>query len=402
MPRMQLHAPMLRSRRRLAYLAMKIVRILGILVLALVVLLAGLYLVRAPEPPPAASESARRLAPGPLRVGSADRTFVDRSRPTAANGDFAGAPERTLEATLWYPEGDTGRHPLLVYSHGFMSGREENVPLVELLASHGYVVVSVDYPLTNFFAPGGPQASDVVNQPGDISFVIDRILGWDGNERPFGGTIDSERIGTLGLSLGGLTTMLVSFHPRLRDPRIRAALSIAGLSAFFDERFFANAELPFLMIAGTGDALVDYADNALPIPRKVTRGALLSIEGASHAGFAAVSDGFPNRLLDNPDSIACWALSRNGDHADPFAQLGGPEDGVAQGAKRPTPCRNGAPAEALSAGRQLMITRLAAVAFFESVFAPDPAERASAETFLRETLAHDFPEARYEGPAAGP
>ena len=46
-----------------------------------------------------------------------------------------------------------------------------------------------------------------------------------------------------------------------------------------------------------------------------------------------------------------------------------------------------------------MITRLAALAFFESRFAPDPAERASEESFLSETLPHDFPEARYE--AAG-
>ena len=70
-----------------------------------------------------------------------DHTFVDRSRPTDANGDFAGAPERTLEATLWYPLEAPGAHPLLVYSHGFMSRRSENVPLAELMASHGYVVV---------------------------------------------------------------------------------------------------------------------------------------------------------------------------------------------------------------------------------------------------------------------
>ena len=51
------------------------------------------------------------------------------------------------------------------------------------------------------------------------------------DERPFAGGIDRDRIGAMGLSLGGLTTTLVAFHPTLGDPRIRAAVSIAGPSA---------------------------------------------------------------------------------------------------------------------------------------------------------------------------
>ena len=382
---------------------MQIARILAVFALAFVVFVAGVFLSSAPEPPASGSESARRLAPGPHPVGSADRRFVDRSRPTDPNGDFAGSAERTLEATLWYPDGAPGPHPLLVYSHGFMSMRTENAPLAELLASHGYVVVSVDYPLTNRRAPGGPNVGDAVNQPGDVSFVIDQVLGWPEGERPFSGSIDGERIGALGLSLGGLTTTLVSFHPRLRDPRIRAALSIAGPAAFFDERFFATAELPFLMVAGTADAMVDFPSNAATIPLKVAKGALLAIEGASHAGFAALADGFPLRLLDNPDSIGCWALVGNLESRgveNPFQKLGGPEDGVVLEANGQLPCRNGAPEEVLAAGRQLMITRLAALAFFESVFARDPAERDAQRSFLVETLPHEFAEARYQGAGA--
>jgi predicted dienelactone hydrolase len=379
---------------------MQIVRILGVLVLALAVFLAGAFFASAPRPPPAGSESARRLAMGPLPVASLDRAFVDRSRPTDANGDFAGAPERTLEATLWYPDAEPGPHPLLVYSHGFMSMRGENVPLAELLASHGYVVVSVDYPLTNRRAPGGPNVGDAVNQPGDVRFLIDQLLALPESERPFAGTIDPERIGVLGLSLGGLTTTLATFHPRLRDSRIHAALSIAGPGALFDERFFATADVPFLMIAGTADAMIDYATNALPIPQKIASGGLLTIENASHAGFAAFADMFPLRLLDNPDSIGCWALMGNLEArgaTNPFAGLGGPEDGIVLEPGAQLPCKNGAPEDALAAGRQLMVTRLAALAFFESQFARDPAERASQASFLTETLPREFPEASYQG-----
>jgi dienelactone hydrolase len=382
---------------------MKIARILGVLVLGLAVLLAGAFVARAPEPPAAGSESARRLAGGPLPVGTADRTFVDRSRPTDANGDFPGAPERTLQATLWYPAGKPGAHPLLVYSHGFMSMRGENVPLAELFASHGYVVVSVDYPLTNGRAPGGPFVGDVVNQPGDVRFVIDQLLAMPEGERPFAGSIDAERIGAAGLSLGGLTTTLASFHPRLRDPRIRAAVSIAGPASMFDRRFFASAALPFLMIAGTADAIVAYDSNAAPIPAKVAQGGLLTIERASHAGFAAFADGFPLRLVGNPDAIGCYALVGNLEargRENPFEKLGGPEDGVLFDTEAPLPCANGAPDDAVAAGRQLMITRLGALAFFESRFAEDPAERASQQSFLDETLPRDFPEARYQAAGA--
>ncbi len=370
--------------------------ILG-LALALAAVLAVAFACRAPAPPAAGSESARRLAPGPHPVAKSDTTFVDASRPTDANADYEGAGERTLTATLWYPAGDAGTHPLLVYSHGFMSMRGENPPLAELLAGHGYVVVSVDYPLTNGSAPGGPNVHDVVNQPGDVRFVIDRVLAWAPGERPFAGEIDRERIGVIGLSLGGLTTTLVTFHPRLRDPRIAAAVSIAGPAEMFSPAFFASADVPFLMIAGTLDAMIPYASNAAPTPGKVRRGGLVTIEGASHAGFAAFADGFPLRLLANPDRLGCFALTRSlaRTQGNPFDGLGGEAEGIVLDPSVPLPCHDGAPAAALAAGRQLMITRLAALAFFESRFAKDSAARAAHEAFLRETLAHDFPEASF-------
>jgi predicted dienelactone hydrolase len=362
----------------------------------LAAVLAVAFARKAAAPPAADSESARRLASGPHRVATLDTVFVDASRPTDANGDFAGAPERTLAATLWYSEGNSDAHPLLVYSHGFMSMRSENAPLAALLASHGYVVVSVDYPLTNFSAPGGPTVRDAMNQPGDVRFVIDRVLAWEPGERPFAGEIDRERIGAVGLSLGGLTTTLATFHPRLRDPRIAAAVSIAGPTAMFSPAFFATADVPFLMIAGTSDAMIAYESNAAPTPRKVRNGGLVSIDGASHAGFAAFADMFPMRLLANPDSIGCYALTRNLHLPDnPFAALGSAAEGILLDSNVLLPCRDGAPALALAAGRQLMITRLAALSFFESRFAKDGAERAAHEAFLHETLARDFPEASY-------
>ncbi len=376
---------------------MKALRWIFGIVVVLAASLAVAFAWKAAVLPAADSESARRLASGPHRVAIFDTVFVDDSRPTDANGDFAGSPERTLSATLWYPEGASDAHPLLVYSHGFMSMRSENAPLAALLASHGYVVVSVDYPLTNFAAPGGPNVRDALNQPGDVRFVIDSVLAWKAGERPFEGEIDRERIGAVGLSLGGLTTTLAAFHPLMRDPRIAAAISIAGPAVMFSPAFFASADIPFLMIAGTSDAMIAYEANAAPTPRKLRTGGLVSIEGASHAGFAAFADMFPMRLLANPDGIGCYALTRNLQLPleNPFEKLGGVAEGVLFDPNALLPCSNGAPGSALAAGRQLMITRLAALAFFESRFAQDAATRTAHDAFLSETLALDFPEASF-------
>src|SRR4051812_28299559 len=37
-------------------------------------------------------------------VGVREMTYVDASRPTAKNGDYAGAPTRTIRTVFYYPE----------------------------------------------------------------------------------------------------------------------------------------------------------------------------------------------------------------------------------------------------------------------------------------------------------
>ncbi|NQZ87309.1 MAG: hypothetical protein HRT54_06980 [Colwellia sp.] len=91
--------------------------------------------------------------------------------------------------------------------------------------------------------------------------------------------IDENRIGVTGISLGGLTTTLVSYHPTRRDPRIKAAASIAGPSSSFSKTFYENADIPFLMLAADTDALVPYDVHALPVLDRVQRSSLVTITG---------------------------------------------------------------------------------------------------------------------------
>ncbi len=350
----------------------------------------------APQPLPAGSESAARLLPGPHPVGEAEFHWVDTSRPTAANGDYPGSPERAFRVALWYPEGAHGLHPLVVYSHGFVSERYGGRYLAEHLASYGYVVVSADFPLTHMRAPGGPNASDVVNQPADVSFLIDQALQLQGAERPFEGELDAERIGVFGLSLGGVTTTLVAFHPEWRDPRVAAAISIAGMGDVFGPGFFDHASLPFLMIAGTTDAIVDYETNALPIPDRIRDGALVSIAGGTHAGFAHVAAGLM-RVLGNPDQVACRLLGADPEASPdhPFSGMFGTlEQGLLEVAEYTPPCVKKFE-RTMAAGRQQMLTTLAVRALFESHFADEPLARADHEEFLGRILPAELPEVTY-------
>ena len=378
---------------------MKILRLALALVSLLLIVLGVALVATRPEPLTPGTQSARRLQPGPYPVEKAEDVWVDKSRPTAANGDYEGAPTRTFEIALWSPKDAPGPHPLLVYSHGFMSDRNEGKYLAEHLASHGYVVVSASFPLTHFGAPGGPFADDVVNQPADVSFLIDRVLSLSPTERNFYGGIDRDRIAVAGLSLGGLTTTLVAFHPTLGDPRIRAAVSIAGPSAMFSRDYFAFVKVPFLMIAGTHDAMIPYASNGAPIPRLIHDGGLVTIEGASHAGFSAIAAG-PMRLLGNPDNVGCESLMANLDlepGTSPFANLGGPEDGLVDASQTPLPCEIRFD-EVMHPGRQHMLTTLSVRAFLESRFAETEEDREKHAKFLAVGLPSEIPDLKFTGP----
>jgi predicted dienelactone hydrolase len=355
------------------------------------------YLVTNPAKPAANSSSANWLQPGPFRVAEVDRMFVDHNRPTMANNDFQGAPQRTLNSTLWYPSEANGSHPLIIHSHGFVSNRSDISYVVELLASHGYVVVAADFPLTNGAAPGGPNAFDVLEQPADISFVIDSILALTGSDKPFAGEIDPGRIGLTGYSLGGLTTTLATFHPRLRDRRVSASVSIAGPIAAFTERFYQTTDTPFLAILGTSDALVDYTSHGLIVPERIPGASLLTIAGGAHLGFATVAEPLL-RLMDNPDGLGCAAvLAGLGDSSvnDVYIQLGTEAEGVYSDPNIPEVCEIMPMQSAINPGRQQMITSVAVLSFFQSIFATEANDRAEAGHQLAESTSLDFSEVSF-------
>ena len=302
-----------------------------------------------------------------------------------------------MQGSVWHPaDNRDGPYPLIVYSHGFSSMREGGAYLGKHLASLGYVVVAVDYPLTHFFAPGKPYVRDVVNQPADVSFLIDTLIAQSAQPgHVLEGMVDSERIGVTGISLGGMTTTLVTYHPTMGDPRIGAALSIAGPTAAFTDVFFRQRQVPFLMLAADIDALVPWRDNALPVLELIPESQLVTIRGGSHTGFSGSSA--PLRWLTNPDSIGCYTVVNNVDDdlEEPWYDLlGTPEQGIDHTVEYELCAMDPLP-QAMNPLRQQMITSVVVSSFFQSQFASDAEERAAAQQFLSDILARELEEVDY-------
>ncbi len=223
---------------------------------------------------------------GPYPVGTVQLHLVDDSRPDPTAGPGS---HRELMASVWYPARSVGRYPrarympagalraylasagfdpdaavapltaghegapvrrtggrlpVVVFSHGAHDHRADNTVVVQELASHGYVVVTVDHTGDAFSEfPDGRVVvplwgSDSMLVPADfardIRFLLDRIEDLDAGRNPdvgrrvlpagLCGALDLHRIGMFGWSKGGTATARVMYD----DQRVRAGLSLDG------------------------------------------------------------------------------------------------------------------------------------------------------------------------------
>ncbi len=184
--------------------------------------------------------------PSPVGVYSlalADPTRQDRSLPTevwypAADG-YAGQDltdgsrdayrllpgfPAVVQSAVRDAAPRPGRHPLVVFSHGWNGHRRQSTFLCTHHASHGFVVAAPDHTGNTLMdvvtrrrpgddddtRPGGRAVIEA--RPADLMFVIDRLLG--GAPR---------HIGAMGHSYGGWTALVVTG----RDARVGAAVALA-------------------------------------------------------------------------------------------------------------------------------------------------------------------------------
>ena len=251
---------------------------------------------------PAAPAGAAPADEGRYAVGVRTETFVDESRPTSANGTYPGAPDRTLVTTIWYPaKGTPGvaeqpgapaanghRYPLLVFAHGFTASGPAYGLLLRRIASAGFVVAAPTFPLSNGSAPGGPRLVDYVNQPADVSFVIDELLRLDAQRSsPYAHLLRRQRIAAAGHSLGGVTTIGL-LNDCCIDRRIDAFIPMSGIEVPFpDGAFSYDRKAPLLLVHGEDDGTVPYAGSLRVFDQARRPKYLLTLIDGPHVPFAA-------------------------------------------------------------------------------------------------------------------
>jgi dienelactone hydrolase len=236
---------------------------------------------------PVAGGPARLILPaptGPYPVGTVSLHLADRSRPDPAAGP---GRFRELMAGVWYPARDVSRHPLapwtspavlrelltsagfaadavlapmtaghrgapvrrgterlpvVVFSHGAHDHRADNTIVVQELASHGYLVLTVDHTYDAFSEFPDGRVVVPVDDPilgardfaRDLRFVLDTVEQLAAGCNPdaarralpagLAGAPDPHRIGVFGWSKGATAAGLVMSE----DRRVRAGLGFDG------------------------------------------------------------------------------------------------------------------------------------------------------------------------------
>jgi predicted dienelactone hydrolase len=179
-----------------------------------------------------------------------------------------------------------GPYPLIVFGHGFAVTPAVYGPLMRAWVRAGYVVAAPLFPLSNAGAPGGPNESDLVNQPTDMSAVITRILTASARQHGIlAGLIDSRGVAVAGQSDGGSTALAAAYNSHYADRRIRAAVILSGARipglGGYD---FPAPSPPLLAAQGTADVVnaprSTYSYYRIAPQPKF----LLSLLGAPHLG----------------------------------------------------------------------------------------------------------------------
>lgn len=213
---------------------------------------------------------------GEFKVATALYTYTDENRIET----YTDAGEnRKVNVEFWYPEDTEGSYPLVVFSHGSFGTKTSNQSLYNELASHGYVVCSIDHTyqclsttdedgnkismnmgyvheITVENARTDKQQSYEYYQKwmkirtGDINFVIDDILAEADNKDAdtVYQLVDKEKIGVMGHSLGGSAALGIG---RSRDD-VSAVIAL---------------EAPFMCdIEGVKDNEFVFIDEVYPVP----------------------------------------------------------------------------------------------------------------------------------------
>ncbi len=173
----------------------------------------------------------------------------------------------------------TGKHPVVLGSHGLPSTRKLGSSTAEELASHGYVVVATDhsdcwateFPDGRYLA--GNHSGDVTGRLKDMQFLLDELAVINTGDPLFAGRLDLDRIGVSGGSYGG---MLV--ETCRSDSRVKCAVLYDVMNVRLNP---TGLQKPFLVALGESNAY--HSDDQWLFSKATTNAVFLQIGGAGRS-----------------------------------------------------------------------------------------------------------------------
>ena len=101
-----------------------------------------------------------------------------------------------------------GAHPLVAFSHGYISIRYQSYYLMEHLASHGFIVIATDHPTNTLFdLDESNNTRMMLERPDDIRYSVDHLQVLAQGDGRFSNALRDDHYAVIGHSFGAVTAM---------------------------------------------------------------------------------------------------------------------------------------------------------------------------------------------------